>query len=77
MPTYDEYEDDHLDNAPKEPKICNNIFNHLEEDEGLEWDISSCSSSSESPCQQQCISPDFWGEKKDPKWDVSFCSSNS
>ena len=51
IPTYDEYEDGHLDSALEEPGICNNILDHLEEDEGPELDISSCSSNSKSSCQ--------------------------
>ena len=66
-----------MDGAPEEPTFCNNRLDHLEEDEGHEWDISSCSSNSEYSHQEECISPYFLEANKDPKWDLSSCSSNS
>ena len=56
-PIYDEYEDGYMDNAPKEPTVCNKGLDHLEEHEVPKWDVSSCSSNLE--CQEECISLDF------------------
>ena len=47
MHIYDEREDGHLDDAPKEPTICNHGLDHLEETEGPKWDVSSCFPNSE------------------------------
>ena len=58
-PIYDEYEDGYLDNAPKEPAVCSKGLDHLKEDEGPKWDVSSCSSNSKFPCQEEFISLDF------------------
>ena len=58
MPTYDEYEDGHLDSAPEEPTICNNRLDHLEEEEDPKWDVSSYSSNSKLLCQKEFISLD-------------------
>ena len=41
IPIYDERENGYLDNAPKEPKICNNRLDHQEE-EDFKWDIYLC-----------------------------------
>ena len=57
MPIYNECEDGHLDNTPKEPAVCNHRLDHLEEAEGPKWDVSSCFSNLEF--QEECISPDF------------------
>ena len=57
MPIYDECEDGHLDDAPKEPTVCNHGLDHLEETEGPKWDVSSCPSNEE--CQEDFISLDF------------------
>ena len=74
MPTYDEYEDDYLDNASKEPMVYNHRLDHLEEAEGPKWDASSCSWNSE--CQEEYISSDFLKEEEGSKWDISLCFSN-
>ena len=56
-PIYDEYEDGYLDNATEELAVCNNRLDHLEEDEGPKWDVSSFPSNLE--CQEEFISLDF------------------
>ena len=48
-----------MDNALEEPVVCNKRLDHLEEDEGPKWDVSSCSSNSEFSCQEEFISLDF------------------
>ena len=46
IPIYNECEDGLLDDAPKEPAVCNHGLDHLEEIEGPKWDLSSCFSNS-------------------------------
>ena len=58
-PIYDEFEDGYLDNAPKEPTVCNNRLDRLEEDEGPKLDVFSCSSNLEFLYQEEFISLDF------------------
>ena len=53
MPTYDEYEDDHLDSAP----------DFLEGDEGSQIDVCFCFSNSEIFCQEELYFPASIGEK--------------
>ena len=42
VPICDEYKDDYLNNAPEEPKVCNNGLDLQEEEENSKWDTSLC-----------------------------------